>query len=175
MIGECKDYLANKLRDAGVQEVYTEAEQSQKHHSLPYALVMTGPEGTPGRERLEYSPRRVAMEDDRAAGVRRIRLQTHIRQLQLRVAIVHRTEAEAEAVLTSFLEGLDRRFLDRAGNAVLVYCDMVERSDEGSLLRNQSGAEAVVFFQGGVYRDYEVPLFSVPQTMSIEADMTKEV
>jgi len=153
--GECKDYLAQKLRAAGINEIYQTAEQSQKHHSLPYALVATGMDRLSGQERLEYSPRRVAMEDDLTAGVRRVRWRTHVRHLQLRVAIVHRTEIEAEAVLTAFLAGLDRRFLDAGGNAVLVNADMASRTDDGSLLRNQAGAEAGVVFQGGVYRDEE--------------------
>jgi len=175
MTGECKNYLDQKLRAAGINEVYQTAEQGQKHHSLPYALVSADAGQLSGHERLEYSPRRVAMENDLINKVRRVRWRTHIRHLQLRVAIVHRTEAEAEAALTAFLADLDRRFLDAGGNAVLVNADVASRNDDGSLLRSQAGAEAVIFFQGGVYRDEQTPLFSVPETLALEPEMTQEV
>ncbi len=175
MIAECKQYLVQKLQAAGINEIYQTAEQSQKHHSLPYALVSASMDYVSRQERLEYSPQRVAMEDDLANGVRRVRWRTHKRHLQLRVAIVHRTEAEAEGILTAFLVSLERRFLDAGGNAVLVNAEMASREDDGSLLRNQAGAEAIVFFEGGVYRDEELPLFNVPGTMALENEVVEEV
>lgn len=175
MTGECKQYLAQKLQAAGIDEVYLTAEAAARHRALPYALVSASMDQLSQQERLEYSPRRVAMEDDLDNNVRRLRWRTHIRHLQLRVAIAHRTEAEAEAALTTFLASLDRRFLDADKNAVLVNGDMANRNDDASLLRNQAGAEALVFFEGGIYRDGKLPLFNVPDLMAVETEITEEV
>lgn len=175
MTGECKQYVANKLSAVGVDEVYLTAEEAQRHRTLPYAIVSASPDYLSQLERLEYRPARVAMEDDPAAGVRRVRWRTHIRRLVLRVAIAHRTEAEAQACMTAFLRSLDRRFLDAEGNAVLVRAETASYSEEQSLLHSQAGVEATVLFEGGVYRDEEIPLFKVPDVLVLEPETVEEV
>lgn len=170
MIGECKAYLDGKLKALGLKAIYQTAEEAQKHRVLPHVILAADMNLLSQQERLEYSPRRVAQEMDNVKMVRRTRWRTHLRELEVRVAIVHHTNDEAEDTLAAFLASLDRRFLDSGNNAVLISGRTANRSDDSSLLRNQAGAEAIIRFQGGIYKDVEEPIFDVGVTIQIEEE-----
>lgn len=170
MISECKGYLADKLKALGLTNIYQTAEDAQKHRVLPHAILSSDMERFSQYERLKYSPRRVAEEVDTVNMVRRIRWRTHTRDLDIRLAIAHHTNEEAEDMLTSILVSLDRRFLDAGNNAVLISGSTANSNDDTSLLRNQAGAEALIHFGGGVYKDVEEPIFDVATNLIIEEE-----
>ncbi len=170
MIKTCKEYLAERLRAAGVSKISFSREGSDKHNVPPFAVVLTGD------ETMRYDGSMVAKGEGPGVDERTYRRRTHRRALDLKVLIVHRTDDEAQAVGETFLTGLTRRILDDQGNAILVAVRGSEPDEEDrSILRQRSGAVYLVTFEGGVYQDKVVKVLPLETAMEVEQELTEEV
>jgi len=163
MIKACKDHLAAALAAAGIERVFYRREEAEKHQVLPFGVLMTGD------ETLRFDGSLVASAEGPGNDERTYRRRTHRRVRDIKVAIIHRSDDQAETAGETFLAALDRRIFDGDGNAILVSARGSEPDeDDKSLLRQRSGAVYLVTFEGGVYQDKVVKVLPLETALEVE-------
>lgn len=151
MIAECLGWLERLLRDAQVERVYRSLAALDQTHPLPFAVLVLD------RERLTRDGSRVAVAD--RVGCRALRRRLWQRRLPVRVVVEHRTDAAVEGVLEAVLSAAREGPADDGGNRyrVRATADIVW-DQERSATAERCRATLALEFEGGVYRDDEVPL-----------------
>ncbi len=164
MISPCRNHLVSLLQSIGISRINTEAEGSGKHQAAPYAQLVQG------KEKFQYDGSLVArkLDAENQQYLYRRRIYRHV--LQVSVRIVHRSGDEAGAAKRDFLAGLARRIWDKNSNAILVSVPESSPDDDPSLLKQQDAAVVAVTFEGGVYKDYAVPIFDLSSALVIETE-----
>lgn len=167
MIKACKDHLRAALIAAGLEDkrIYPTESAKSAFQIVPSTLFLEV------KEKIETYRRRAKYEDDLVALTRTWRYQIFKRTLIIPLVVATRTEDELESVYTSFLSNLSRRVFDSSGNAILISInDDVQGIVDESLLAGKEGKMLEITFNGGVYRDKVVPLYTSDQ-MIFEPEM----
>ncbi|MTI82740.1 MAG: hypothetical protein FH756_02340 [Firmicutes bacterium] len=164
MISECRGYLVSLLQEIGVSRVNTDAEGGGKHQAAPFAQLMQG------KEKFEYDGSLVARKLDAENEQYLYRRRIYRHMAQVKVRITHRSGDEATAAKRDFLANLSRRIWDENNNAVLVSVPESSPEDDSSLLKQQDAAVVMVTFEGGVYKDYAIPIFDLSSALVIETE-----
>ena len=155
MIAECKTWLRDQLVAAGVEAkgVFFELEQLDVSHPMPFAVIVTG------RERLERDGTRVAVETAPGSRARNYRRRLVARTLPVGLVLKHRTEAEADQVIDQVLALMTTGPMDAQGNRYKVTPRVAVWDNEKSATLVQARVTLEMEFEGGVYRDSQVPVF----------------
>lgn len=146
MYPECKQYLIQRLKAAGIKSnPYTSLKKLQLSKESHIGAVLLQ------NESIVRNGSKTIFID--AEGARHKRRKLFDRQLSFNVVIGDYTDEAVEAILERFLQSCDTGFY-ADGNYVSVTpvgVDWVEEDD--SILKAQIAAEINVTFDGGVYRD----------------------
>jgi hypothetical protein len=152
VISACRQHLERVLREAQIPQVFHDAEKLSQHQVLPFAVVLAG------REDWKRDGSRVATADSARRKARTYRRRAYRREVAFTVILVSQEETRAEGALLAVLREAGAGFLDEAGNWHRARVDAVRWQDDPSLVRQRAVVEIEVTFQGGLYRDEEVPL-----------------
>ena len=159
MFAECRDYLVQKLQQAGAAKPYT----NMKHLSLSKDSHISAV--ISNKETFARNGSKTIYQDD--GGVRHKRRKILDRALSFNVIIGDYADDKVESTFESFLEALGDG-LDVGGNYVTVEveeADWVDKDD--SILQSKLAGNAKITFNGGVYRDTN---FAKVTDIDVQAD-----
>lgn len=162
MIGQCKEYLIQKLKDAGIKStVYTSIKKLEKSSESHIGAVLF--EG----DSFTRSGSKTIFEDQE--GVKRKRVKIFNRKISFVVVIGEYDESKCETIFETFIGLLDRGMLID-GNFTPIEIDDADWVDENdSVLKAKIAVQVKITFEGGLYKD------STFGTMSeIEQTLEKE-
>lgn len=162
MIGQCKEYLIQKLKDAGIKStVYTSIKKLEKSSESHIGAVLF--EG----DSFTRSGSKTIFEDQE--GVKRKRVKIFKRKISFVVVIGEYNEEKCETIFETFIGLLDRGMLID-GNFTPIEIDDADWVDENdSVLKAKIAVQVKITFEGGLYKD------STFGTMSeIEQTLEKE-
>ena len=147
MISAIKAYLTGKVTAAGIPAARISDDPDQAAEwpppQVPYAELRTEP------ERLERDGKLSARVYDGATQTTTQHRRLFRREMTVRLAIVHKTEAGLDALVTAFLAGLDKGFAD--GNQTILVSPRQAKWGGPEQPRDRRRAEILIAFQGGVY------------------------
>jgi len=111
MIEAVKKFLTDQLTAVGLETIYTDASEAKRHKALPYASVLTPPERESEElsrtDSVEYKKFRDEDHPDEEARDTWLRVfKIFDRSLRLDAIISHKTEGQADELLTAFLTAL---------------------------------------------------------------------
>jgi hypothetical protein len=162
MIGQCKEYLIQKLKDAGIKStVYTSIKKLEKSSESHIGAVLF--EG----DSFTRSGSKTIFVDQ--GGVKQKRVKIFNRKISFVVVIGEYNEEKCETIFETFIGLLDRGMLID-GNFTPIEIDDADWVDENdSVLKAKIAVQVKITFEGGLYKD------STFGTMSdIEQTLEKE-
>lgn len=169
MIEKCREYLKAVLNQVGIKQVHTSQADASKHPVVPYAEIKL--EDTA----LRADGSLVARFEGPGDKERTLRRRTYERTEQAQVKIVHRSQTAAETARDSLLNLLVPRIDDGHSNAILITAWNGDSEEDGSILRQEAAANINVKFDGGIYKDKVVKIFSMETDLTFEGEITEEV
>lgn len=160
MIGQCKEYLIQKLKDAGIKsKVYTSIKKlEQSNESHIGAVLFEGDGFTRSGSKTIY----VDQGSDK-----RKRVKIFDRKTSFVVVIGEYEESKCESIFEKFIGLLDRGILID-GNFTAIEIDDADWVDENdSVLKAKIAVQVKITFEGGLYKDtgYMTPEFE--QTIEV--------
>ncbi len=169
MIIICKTHIENIIAAQGINRIFTDPEDLSKYLVFPYAAIFTNP------VRYIKDGFRVGKEDDLVNKIRKYRRRIYQTILILNVALVHKTEAQADSLATAFLQNLGSRFLDGDGNSISIQAESGESVIDPSILKQRAAAEIKVGFIGGIYKDETVPIIPLSTGLDPVEEITTTI
>lgn len=146
MIGQCKDYLIQKLKDAGIKsKVHTSIKTLEKsNESHVGAVLFEGDSFARSGSKTTYTDQ---------GGVKRKRTKIFNRKTSFVVVIGEYEESKCETIFESFIALLDRGIIiDDNFTAIEVEdADWVDEND--SVLKAKIAVQVKITFDGGLYKD----------------------
>ncbi len=167
LYGECKRYLLEKLKEAGVKtRPYTSKKSLEKCMESHVAAVLFE------REECARNGSKKRFRDEE--GEKHKRRKIFDRSISFSVVIGEYSDDTAEELFERFLASLDAGlYVD--GNFVeieVVESDWVDKED--SLLKAQVAVQTLITFHGGLYRDTDYAPLRHIEVREIERKMRKE-
>lgn len=163
MVKECREYLINKLKEAGIKNkpftTMKELKQSQESH-LGAVLFE--------KDEFEKDMRKVIVADGN--GVKRKKRKILKRTTKFSVIIGEYTQDKCEEIFDTFMEKLDLGI--NVNNAYVEInpknADWVDEKD--SILKAKIAVQVLIEFEGGIYKDSEYKAIK-----DINIEINKEV
>lgn len=160
---EERDFLVQKLKDAGIHGKIQESMKSLKNCNEIHvgAVLRIGESFKRSGSKKRYTDQQ---------GHRKQRNKLFERTTILNVVIADADEAKVEKILTSFLKGISKGFgVDGNWTDIEIgEADWVEKED--SILKSKIAVEFDVILKGGIYTDTEIIAANIG---SIEADLDR--
>ena len=146
MIGQCKEYLIQKLKDAGIKsKVHISNKTLEKSNESHIGAVLF--EG----DKFTRSGSKTIYEDQE--GVKRKRTKIFDRKISFGVVIGEYEESKCETIFENFITLLDRGILIN-GNFTAVEVDDADWVDENdSVLKAKVVVLVRITFDGGLYKE----------------------
>ncbi len=167
MIGQCKEYLIQKLKDAGIKStVYTSLKKLEKSSESHIGAVMFE------ADKFTRSGSKTIYVDQ--GGDKRKRVKVLERKTSFIVVIGEYSEDKCETIFEEFVGLLDRGILIDGNYTPLELedADWVDQND--SVLKAKIAVQLKVTFEGGVYKDSLFATMSeVEQTLEEEGNGTE--
>ncbi|SHF45860.1 hypothetical protein SAMN02745133_02700 [Desulforamulus putei DSM 12395] len=162
MIGQCREYLIQKLKDAGIKsKVHTSMKTLEKsNESHVGAVLFEGDSYTRSGSKTIY----VDQE-----GVKRKRVKVFNRKTSFMVVIGEYEESKCESIFESFVALLDRGIMVD-GNFTGIEVEDADWVDENdSILKAKIAVQVKITFDGGIYKDSALGTMSeLEQTLEKE-------
>lgn len=164
MITECRDYLIQRLKDAGIKTKVCTSLKDLKQFSDPLvgAAIPDGDNFVRAHSKKIYQS---------AAGDKHKRRKLYDRELSFLVVIGAKDYQQASEIFERFLTDLDAGIIID-GNYTEIQpsdADWVDKDD--SIIKAQIAVQLQVKFIGGVYRDYNFARVSDYEVRSIEQEV----
>lgn len=146
MIGQCKEYLIQKLKDAGIKsKVHISVKTLEKSNESHVGAVLF--EG----DKLTRSGSKTTFIDQ--TGAKRKRVKIFNRETSFVVVIGEYEESKCEGIFESFIAQLDRGILID-GNFTAIEVEDADWVDENdSVLKAKIAVQVKITFAGGLYKD----------------------
>lgn len=161
MYTECKDYLVQALKDAGLKAPITSMKRLKTCSDIRLSAVLFQ------AEKLTKEKRKRIYQAD---GVTNKRRKYYARELVFRVVIGEANDAVAEEIYERLLVSLQDGVYVH-GNYVEVIAEDTEwYAEEDSILRAKCAVELTIRFIGGVYRDYSMQ----PVGIAVETERSND-
>lgn len=146
MIGQCKDYLCQKLQDAGIKsKIYTSMKRLKASQESHIGAVMF--EG----DNFSRSGSKKIYVDD--GGDKQKRRKVFDRQTAFVVVIGEYEQDKCEKIFEDFMRSLDRGIVID-GNFAPIEAEEAEWVDEDdSILKAKVAVQVKIRFDGGIYKD----------------------
>lgn len=159
MFAECRDYLIQKLQQAGMAKPYTTMKTLALARDSHISAVITE------KETFARNGSKKIYQDDR--GDRHKRRKIFDRALSFHVIIGDYDGAAVETIFEKFLAALDDDLYIN-GNYVLIDVEEAEWVDkDDSILQSKLAVNVKVTFNGGVYKDSD---YAKVTDVDIQAD-----
>lgn len=162
MYSECKKYLMDKLKEAGIKtQIHTSLKKLKLSSEVHCGAVLFGDEVL-----LRNGSKRT-YED---GGIRKKRRTVYDRNLTFSVFIGDYSEDKVEPIYENFIRLLDRGIMFQ-GNFIRIEPEETEWIDEDdNILKSKVAIQLKVTFYGGVYKDTSY----APVTTKIEVKKREE-
>lgn len=146
MIAQCKGYLIQKLKDAGIKsKVHTSIKTLEKSNESHVGAVLFEGDG------FTRSGSKTTFIDQ--TGAKRKRVKIFSRKTSFIVVIGEYEESKCETIFESFIALLDRGILID-GNFTALEVDDADWVDENdSVLKAKIAVQVKITFDGGLYKD----------------------
>jgi hypothetical protein len=149
MIGKYKDYLIEKLKDAGIKSrIYTSSKEMKISNESHIGAVLF--EG----EKFDKDGSKKIYTNESELKVKRVKKYKRITKFS--VTIGEYCQEKCEEIFNRFLDDLDFGIDDENGNYIeieLLDSDWVEQKD--SILKSKVAVQILIQFIGGIYKDIE--------------------
>lgn len=147
-----KNYLVEKLKEAGIPRVYTSMKKLSQANEIRLGAVLAANEvfSRSGSKRIYIDQ----------SGAKQKRKKLFDRETRFKVVIAESDEDKCEIILIRFLEVIQKGLEHDRNWINLDIGDMDWVSEEDSILRAKMAVQFPVTFYGGVYKD--VRLISKP-------------
>lgn len=147
MINLYKDYIENKLREAGVKgKIYKTMKELKQFTGVELAAVI------PAEESFERNGAKGYITKEE--GKRYLRKKIYKRTTNVLVVISNKNDSATDEIMCRFMSLLERGINDGNGNWVDIECKKGEWIDESdSIIRNNIAIQLLVTFTGGIYND----------------------
>lgn len=167
MIGQCKEYLIQKLKEAGIKStVYTSLKKLEKSSESHIGAVMF--EG----DKFTRSGSKTIYVDQ--GGDKQKRVKVFDRKTSFIVVIGEYSEDKCETIFEEFVGLLDRGILIDGNYTPLEVedADWVDQND--SVLKSKIAVQMKITFEGGIYKDSSFGTMSeIEQTLEEEENGTE--
>lgn len=161
MIGQCRDYLCQKLQDAGIKsKIYTSMKKLKASQESHIGAVLF--EG----DSFTRSGSKTIFVDD--GGVKQKRVKIFDRQTAFVVVIGEYEQDKCEVIFEGFMRSLDRGIVIDGNYAPLEAEDAEWVDEEDSILKAKVAVQLKVRFDGGIYKDTGFNKVSEIQIENIE-------
>lgn len=164
MIGQCKEYLIQKLKDAGIKsKVHTSMKTLEKsNESHIGAVLFEGDNFTRSGSKTVYIDQ---------GGDKRKRVKIFNRKTSFTVVIGEYEENKCESIFEGFVALLDRGIVVD-GNFTAIEVEDADWVDENdSVLKAKIAVQVKIAFDGGLYKDTAFGTMSeLEQTLEKERD-----
>ncbi len=146
MIGQCRDYLIQKLKTAGIKsKVHTSIKILEKSNESHVGAVLFESDA------YTRSGSKTIYEDQE--GVKRKRVKVFERKTSFMVVIGEYEESKCESIFENFIALLDRGIIID-GNFTAIEIEDADWVDENdSILKAKIAVQVKIIFDGGIYKD----------------------
>ncbi|WP_018752670.1 hypothetical protein [Paenibacillus sanguinis] len=164
MIAECRDYLIQHLKDAGIKTKVCTSLKDLKQFSDPLvgAVIPDGDTFVRSHSKKVYQS---------AAGNKHKRRKLFDRELSFLVVVGGKDYLQASEIFGNFMAGLDAGIVIDGNYTEILPTDADWVDKDDSILKAQIAVQLQVKFLGGIYRDTDFAQVSEYEVRSIEQEV----
>jgi hypothetical protein len=167
MISTCKNYLIEKIKEAGIPatRVYSSPEKLEQFTTSPYAVVWAPPDQQP----LKRSGKLIGIERiNKKVGSEMRPFKRHRTKVWDWIIVINMilvkkqissVDPSTDDIFMLFLASLSG-FTDSAGNYIDLEVGFAERPEDRSILNEDLEIDLFLTFSGGIYQDNDVPVIT---------------
>lgn len=165
MIQECLNRVKDCLTEIGIKDIFEDEDNVNNYKGFKFAGIMIG------NETLDKDGSLTAKEENLDEKKRIYRRRLYTRELPISVLIVDKNKQLVNDHLHAFLAALGSGTKDADGNYISITAGNPNWLEERSKLKQRSGVEISITFNGGIYKDTEKYLLDLSKAMQIETEL----